>query len=96
MCFFFTTSEQQTSLLESSIGPCQFCGGKGTVSLVEQRSKWYYFGLVPSSEYVEQLALCSQCGKCIKAVHYHLREQAKVQAYSDDEPEVAVVIGTAM
>ena len=91
MCFFFVTTERKTTLLKSSIGPCQSCGGNGTVNLVEERSKCHFYGVIPSPESVEQMALCSQCGKSVTADHYRLQEQAKLGSSSSKEPEEVAI-----
>ena len=81
--------------MESSIGDCQFCHAKGTVDLVEHRSKWYLFGVVPTNENIDRLAQCQQCGRYVKEVHYHLRHNAATpvattieakQPYQDENP----------
>jgi hypothetical protein len=72
MCFFVSI-QHRNYLLESSIGACQFCGAKASVDLVDQYTKWYIFGFLPTEEKVERLASCKQCGKIVKEAYYTLR-----------------------
>jgi hypothetical protein len=65
--------QRESNLIESSVGPCQFCGSQGSVDLVQERAEWYIYGCFPTSVSVEELAICSKCRKRIRAVHYNLR-----------------------
>jgi len=71
--FFCANVQRHSRLLEHDIGDCQFCSGTTTVDLIEQRSKWYLFGIIPTKEGVEQVALCRQCGRAVKEAYYTLR-----------------------
>jgi hypothetical protein len=98
MCFFASV-QRESNLIESSVGPCQFCGSQGSVDLVQERAKWYLYGCFPTSVSVEELAICSKCQKSIKAVHYNLRVMKGGQegGFKDDvkgEVEVPVAVGS--
>ena len=75
--FFFASSERSVQVLESGVGPCQFCSAPSAVDIVEYRTKQWWFGLIPSDEQVDRMAVCRQCRRSIKEVYYNLREKSK-------------------
>lgn len=75
-------------ILERSIGSCPFCHASGTMDLVQQNSQSFIFGLIPTKEQVERLAVCRKCRKMVREAHYNLRESQ--QSLGDDK-NVAVV-----
>jgi hypothetical protein len=60
------------------------------VDLLQQNSKWYLLGMIPTEEKVERLAFCNQCGKMVKEVYYSLRDSQEVTSPSSDEENVPV------
>ena len=100
MCFFASV-QRESNLIESSVGPCQFCGSQGSVDLVQERAKWYLYGCFPTSVSIEELAICGRCRKSIKAVHYNLRvlkggegEGAGFKDVVEGEVQVPVAVGS--
>jgi hypothetical protein len=88
MCFFASV-QQHATMLESNIGSCQFCKSQGTVDLVEQYKKHFWFGMIPSEANVDRLAVCRQCGKMVKEVYYTLRDGDKEEHVPMVKGEVA-------
>jgi hypothetical protein len=52
-----------------NIGACQFCSSKDIVDLVDQHSKRFWFGIVPTQDNLERLALCKLCEKMVKEAY---------------------------
>ena len=86
--FFCASIHRSSMILERSIGSCPFCHASGTMDLVQQNSKSFIFGLIPTNEQVERLAVCRKCRKMVREAHYNLRESQ--QSLGDDK-NVAVV-----
>lgn len=86
MCFFANV-ERSSSLLESSIGSCQFCGSSSSVDLVQQTSHWFLFGIFPTEPKTERIVSCSQCGKIVKESYYTLRDQQGETELPSAKPE---------
>lgn len=75
MFFFFSASQQRdVHIVESSVGPCQFCLSPAAVDVLEYRTKTWWFGFIPTYEQVDRMAECRHCGKSIKEVYYTMRE----------------------
>jgi hypothetical protein len=75
--FIFASSQRGVHVIESGVGPCQFCSSPAAVDVVEYRTKTWWFGLIPTEEQVYHMAVCRQCRKSIKEVYYTLRESSK-------------------
>jgi hypothetical protein len=93
MCFFASVDEH-FDVLESSIGPCQFCKRRGTVALLEKSSKTYLWGLIPTPATVKRIARCKKCKKqrVASAYYYSLREM-KEDSPGNDET-APMIMGT--
>ncbi|CAB9521424.1 expressed unknown protein [Seminavis robusta] len=74
MVFFYATKKQSKNLVESSVGPCQFCTSPGSVDIVEHHSQTALFGLWNTKDIVHRMATCRKCGKSIKEIYYTKRE----------------------
>jgi len=71
MVFIFATMHENRVLVESNIGPCQFCSAsQNTVNVEEHHSQTVFFGLFPAKEVVHRLAVCHNCGRSIKEEYY--------------------------
>jgi hypothetical protein len=83
--FIFASSQRGVHVVESSVGPCQFCSSPAAVDVVEYRTKTWWFGFIPTEEQVDRMAVCRQCKKSIKEVYYTMRGTSKM---NEDPPMV--------
>lgn len=84
MVFIFANIHKHSNTVEHNVGPCQFCHNPGnSVDIVEQHSQTNLFGLFPTKEQVNRLAICRKCGKSIKEVYYTMRNQPTKQGVAD-------------
>merc|ERR1711862_535931 len=72
--FIFAQNQRYRTLLESSIGGCNRCSS-GSMDLVEQRSKCFLFGFIPTQEQVDRIVVCSNCGQTLKEAYYTMRHK---------------------
>ncbi len=97
MCFFASVDEH-FDVLESSIGPCQFCKRRGTVALLEKSSKTYLWGLIPTPATVKRIARCKKCKKQVASAYYYnsssLSREMKEESPGGHDETAPMILGT--
>lgn len=70
MVFIFGFSERHSIVLQSGIGPCQFCFSTD-VDLIKKETRFWLFRCIPTPPVTHRMVVCRSCRKCIKAEYYY-------------------------
>ena len=89
MVFFFGSSNRSNTVLQSNIGPCQFCQ-HGKVDLLESRRQFWIWCCIPTKPTSYEMVKCRSCRKIIKAEYYYCNEKT----FEKKDDVDAVILGT--
>jgi DNA-directed RNA polymerase subunit RPC12/RpoP len=75
--FFFANVQRGIDTVEQRVGRCPFCSTPAAVDILEYHTQTFWFGLIPSKDQVDRMAVCRYCGKSIKEAYYTMSDKPK-------------------
>jgi hypothetical protein len=99
MVFIFGSSTRHSSVIESSIGDCQFCHSNNSIDLIQTHRQFWFWCCIPTPATTQRMVTCRACRKTIKAEYYYSTSNADILKDTKGKEGVEdemVVMGTAV